>query len=227
MAQKQPLTWYKTTFNAPEGNDPLALDMNGMGKGLIWINGESVGRHWPGYIAKGNCNGCYYAGTFTENKCQSNCGEPSQRWYHIPRSWLKPSGNLLVVFEEWGGDPNVISLVRRRTESVCADIYEGQPSLKNLRMAASGRRDKLQSKAHLWCPPGQKISDIKFASYGLPQGTCGSFQEGSCHAHKSYDALKRNCIGHQSCSVSVVPKVFGGDPCPNNVKKLSVEAVCS
>lgn len=74
---------------------------------------------------------------------------------------------------------------------------------------------------------GKKISDIKFASYGLPQGTCGSFREGSCHAHKSYDALKRNCIGHQSCSVSIVPKVFGGDPCPNNAKKLSVEAVCS
>lgn len=71
---------FQTTFNAPEGNDPLALDMNGMGKGLIWINGESIGRHWPGYIAKGHCNGCSYAGTFNENKCQTNCGEPSQRW---------------------------------------------------------------------------------------------------------------------------------------------------
>ncbi|XP_058206620.1 beta-galactosidase [Rhododendron vialii] len=227
LAQKQPMTWYKTTFNAPEGNDPLALDMNGMGKGLIWINGESIGRHWPGYIAKGHCNGCSYAGTFNENKCQTNCGEPSQRWYHIPRSWLKPNGNLLVVFEEWGGDPTAISLVRRRTERVCADIYEGQPSLKNWRMVASGRHDNLQSKAHLWCPQEQRISDIKFASYGLPQGTCGSFREGSCHAHRSYDALKRNCIGNQSCSVSVVPDVFGGDPCPGSMKKFSAEAVCS
>ncbi|XP_028083556.1 beta-galactosidase-like [Camellia sinensis] len=25
LATKQPLTWYKTTFNAPAGNDPLAL----------------------------------------------------------------------------------------------------------------------------------------------------------------------------------------------------------
>ncbi|KAF7148352.1 hypothetical protein RHSIM_Rhsim03G0232400 [Rhododendron simsii] len=227
LAQKQPMTWYKTMFNAPEGNDPLALDMNGMGKGLIWINGESIGRHWPGYIAKGHCNGCSYAGTFNENKCQTNCGEPSQRWYHIPRSWLKPNGNLLVVFEEWGGDPTAITLVRRRTERVCADIYEGQPSLKNWRMVASGTHDNLQSKAHLWCPPEQRISDIKFASYGLPQGTCGSFREGSCHAHRSYDALKRNCIGNQSCSVSVVPEVFGGDPCPGSMKKFSAEAVCS
>ncbi|KAL6496531.1 hypothetical protein OROGR_029789 [Orobanche gracilis] len=113
LAQKQPLTWYKTVFNAPGGNDPVALDMLSMGKGEIWINGNSIGRHWPGYTAKGRCGKCNYAGTFTETKCQSGCGQPSQRWYHIPRSWLKPSGNLLVVFEEWGGDPTKISLVRR------------------------------------------------------------------------------------------------------------------
>ncbi|KAL7258171.1 hypothetical protein ACSBR1_004316 [Camellia fascicularis] len=227
LAQKQPLTWYKTTFNAPEGNDPLGLDMNTMGKGQIWINGESIGRHWPGYIARGNCGSCNYAGTFKESKCQSNCGEASQRWYHVPRSWLKPSGNLLVVFEEWGGDPTGISLVGRTIERVCADIFDRQPTLKKWHMLAAGKVDKLQPKAHLWCTPGQKISKIKFASYGLPQGTCGSFREGSCHAHKSYDALERNCIGQQSCSVSVAPEVFGGDPCPDNMKKLSVEAVCS
>ncbi|KAL9154070.1 hypothetical protein ABFS82_10G089600 [Erythranthe guttata] len=113
LAQNQPLTWYKTTFDAPEGNDPLGLDMISMGKGEIWINGQSIGRHWPGYIAKGSCGECNYAGTFTEKKCQRNCGQPSQRWYHLPRSWLKPSGNLLVVFEEWGGDPTKISLDKR------------------------------------------------------------------------------------------------------------------
>nr|ABV32546.1 beta-galactosidase protein 1 [Prunus persica] len=225
MAQKQPLTWYKATFNAPPGNGPLALDMSSMGKGQIWINGQSIGRHWPAYTARGNCGNCYYAGTYDDKKCRTHCGEPSQRWYHVPRSWLTPSGNLLVVFEEWGGDPTKISLVERRTSSVCADIFEGQPTLTNSQKLASGKLNR--PKAHLWCPPGQVISDIKFASYGLPQGTCGSFQEGSCHAHKSYDAPKRNCIGKQSCSVAVAPEVFGGDPCPGSTKKLSVEAVCS
>ncbi|KAH9801355.1 Beta-galactosidase 12 [Citrus sinensis] len=110
LAQKQPMTWYKTTFNVPPGNDPLALDMGAMGKGMVWINGQSIGRHWPGYIGNGNCGGCNYAGTYTEKKCRTYCGKPSQRWYHVPRSWLKPSGNLLVVFEEWGGEPHWISL---------------------------------------------------------------------------------------------------------------------
>ncbi|KAL0346687.1 UNVERIFIED_CONTAM: Beta-galactosidase [Sesamum calycinum] len=111
LAQKQPLTWYKTTFDAPEGSDPLAIDM--IKQGEIWINGQSIGRHWPGYIAKGSCGECNYAGTFSEKKCQRGCDQPSQRWYHLPRSWLKSSGNLLVVFEEWGGDPTQISLVKR------------------------------------------------------------------------------------------------------------------
>lgn len=113
LAQKQPLTWYKTTFDAPTGNDPLALDMQSMGKGEIWLNGQSIGRHWPGNIAKGSCGGCNYAGQFNDKKCQQHCGQPSQRWYHVPRAWVKSSGNLLVVFEEVGGDPTKISVVKR------------------------------------------------------------------------------------------------------------------
>ncbi|CAN7014562.1 unnamed protein product [Brassica rapa subsp. trilocularis] len=113
VATKQPLTWYKATFDTPAGNEPLALDMNTMGKGQVWINGKNIGRHWPAYTVRGNCERCSYAGTFTEKKCLSNCGEASQRWYHVPRSWLKPSANLIVVLEELGGDPNGISLVIR------------------------------------------------------------------------------------------------------------------
>ncbi|XP_022147715.1 beta-galactosidase-like isoform X2 [Momordica charantia] len=113
LTQKQPLTWYKTTFNAPGGNEPLALDMSSMSKGQIWINGRSIGRHCPAYIASGSCGKCSYVGFFNEKKCHSNCGEPSQRWYHVPGAWLNPSGNVLVVFEEWGGNPDGISLVKR------------------------------------------------------------------------------------------------------------------
>ncbi|XP_028774228.1 beta-galactosidase-like [Neltuma alba] len=225
LAKRQPLTWYKTTFSTPAGDDPLAFDMSSMGKGQVWVNGQSIGRHWPGYIASGRCNDCSYAGNYTEYKCQTNCGEPSQRWYHAPRSWLNPSGNFLVVFEEWGGDPTGISLVKRTTRTVCADISEGQATLKSWHMFKSGKI--YRPKAHLRCSPGQKISQIKFASYGQPQGVCGNFLEGSCHANRSYDAAKRNCIGKQSCFVTVAPEVFGGDPCPGLAKKFSIEALCS
>lgn len=109
--------------------------------------------------------------------------------YHVPRSWLNPTGNLLVVFEEWGGDPNWINLDQRTTGTVCADIHEGQPTMENWGALGSGK--VAVAKAHLWCPPGHKISQIKFASYGVPQGTCGNYREGSCHAHKSYDVPQK------------------------------------
>ncbi|KAF5776872.1 putative beta-galactosidase [Helianthus annuus] len=228
VAQRQPLTWYKTIFNAPGGNEPLALDMSSMGKGQIWINGQSIGRYWPAYKARGSCSSCSYAGYFDEKKCLSNCGESSQKWYHVPRSWLKPTGNLLVVFEELGGIPYGISMVKRSIYSVCADIYEWQPSLMNYQMQTSGKATKpLRPKAHLSCSPGQKISSIKFASFGTPLGGCGSYREGNCHAHNSYDAFNKYCIGQQSCTVPVTPEIFGGDPCPKVMKKLSVEAICS
>ncbi|KAL2539140.1 Beta-galactosidase 1 [Abeliophyllum distichum] len=207
IAQRQPLTWYKTMFNAPDGNEPLALDMNTMSKGQVWINGQSIGRYWNQYKASGNCGACTYAGWFNEKKCLSKCGEASQRWYHVPRSWLRPTGNLLVIFEEWGGNPNGIFLAKRELASVCADIYEWQPTLVNWQLQASGKVNKpLRPKAHLWCAPGQKISSIKFASFGTPEGVCGSFREGSCHAHHSYDVFEKYCIGQQSCAVPVTPR---------------------
>lgn len=72
--------WFQTTFNAPGGNDPLALDMNTMGKGQIWINGQSIGRYWPAYKANGKCSACHYTGWYDEKKCGFNCGEASQKW---------------------------------------------------------------------------------------------------------------------------------------------------
>ncbi|KAL9169715.1 hypothetical protein ABFS82_04G096900 [Erythranthe guttata] len=228
IAERQPLTWYKTIFNAPSGNEPLALDMNTMSKGQVWINGQNIGRYWNQYKASGNCGACNYAGWFNEKKCLTNCGEASQRWYHIPRSWLYPTGNLLVVFEEWGGNPYGISLVKREVASVCADIYEWQPTLVNWQLQSSGKVNKpLRPKAHLSCDAGQKISSIKFASFGTPQGSCGNFREGNCHAFHSYDVFEKYCVGQESCTVPVTPEIFGGDPCPSVMKKLSVEAICS
>ncbi|RZC49655.1 hypothetical protein C5167_018083 [Papaver somniferum] len=228
LARNKPLAWYKTIFDAPGGHDPLALDLVSMGKGQVWMNGESIGRHWPAYKAYGKCDVCNYGGYYNETKCASDCGQSSQRWYHVPRSWLKPTGNLMVIFEELSGNPSGVTLDKRTVQSVCADIYEAQPSLESYLALADGKSAvPLNAKAYLWCMPGKKISSIKSASFGTPRGVCGSFREGSCHAHKSYDAFQKNCIGQQSCAVTISPEIFGGDPCPSTRKKLSVEAICT
>nr|XP_043632613.1 beta-galactosidase 3-like [Erigeron canadensis] len=225
--KKQPLTWHKAYFNEPEGNEPLALDMQSMGKGQVWINGQSIGRYWTAYAA-GDCQRCHYTGTYRPSKCQVGCGRPTQRWYHVPRSWLKLTGNLLVLFEEIGGDPTRISLVKRSMTSVCADMFEYHPKKKNWHYNSYGKTQIIRRpKVHLQCSPGFSITSIKFASFGTPLGTCGNFRQGTCHAPSSHDVLSKRCIGKEKCVVTISNNNFGQDPCPNTLKRLTVEAFCA
>eukprot|EP00252_Welwitschia_mirabilis_P002303 TRINITY_DN12214_c0_g3_i1.p1 TRINITY_DN12214_c0_g3~~TRINITY_DN12214_c0_g3_i1.p1 ORF type:complete len:374 (+),score=63.87 TRINITY_DN12214_c0_g3_i1:270-1391(+) len=232
VPQSQPLTWYKATFDTPAGQDPVGLDLASMGKGQAWVNGQSIGRYWPSNIAQGPCSdACNYQGTFRQQKCATNCGQPSQRWYHIPRSWLQPTGNTLVLFEEIGGNPSGVSLVTRSVDSVCAHTSESHlKTINSWRLESTGS-DAVQKlhkpKVHLQCARGQKISAIKFASFGTPHGECGSFQLGACHSQNSVAAVQKKCLGLERCSLSISGNNFGGDPCPGILKHVAIEAVCT
>ncbi|KAL6558948.1 Beta-galactosidase 3 [Orobanche minor] len=225
----QPPILFKAYFDEPEGNDPLALDMSSMGKGQVWINGQSIGRYcnWTAF-AVANCERCNYRGTFRQSKCQVGCGQQTQSWYHVPRSWLKPTKNLMVLLEELGGNPRGITLVKRSVTTVCANVAEYHPNFKNWQTENYDRtRVTLRSaKVRLVCGRGKLISAIKFASFGTPLGTCGSFRRGPCHAPTSHSILEKKCIGRQHCTVAISLSNFGRDPCPNRLKRLSVEAKC-
>ncbi|KAI3473953.1 hypothetical protein Pfo_028527 [Paulownia fortunei] len=60
--------WYKTTFRTPKGDDPVVLDLWGLGKGTAWVNGHDIGRYWPSFLADENgCStSCDYKGAYTE-----------------------------------------------------------------------------------------------------------------------------------------------------------------
>ncbi|KAH9717181.1 Beta-galactosidase 10 [Citrus sinensis] len=127
--KNQPLTWYKAVVKQPPGDEPIGLDMLKMGKGLAWLNGEEIGRYWPRKSRKSSPHDecvqeCDYRGKFNPDKCITGCGEPSQRWYHIPRSWFKPSENILVIFEEKGGDPTKITFSIRKISGKFAFVGE-------------------------------------------------------------------------------------------------------
>ena len=66
----------------PPGDEPVALDMVHMGKGLAWLNGEEIGRYWPrkSKANDGCVKECKYKGKFIPDKCFIGCGEPTQRW---------------------------------------------------------------------------------------------------------------------------------------------------
>lgn len=112
--------------------------------------------------------------------------------YHVPRSWLKPAMNRLVIFEELGGDPSMIKLVRRSVSTVCASVYENHAVIKNWEIESYGKpQARLSPKARLRCPAGQYISAINFVSYGTPTGTCGNFMLGKCHAQNSESLITK------------------------------------
>lgn len=42
---------FQAYFDAPEGDDPVAIDLRTMSKGMAWINGKSIGRYWSSYLS--------------------------------------------------------------------------------------------------------------------------------------------------------------------------------
>ncbi|XP_057454739.1 beta-galactosidase 8-like [Lotus japonicus] len=227
--KNQPLIWYKTNFAAPSGSNPVAIDFTGMGKGEAWVNGQSIGRYWPTYASPnaGCTDSCNYRGSYSSSKCRKNCGKPSQTLYHVPRSWLKPHGNTLVLFEESGGDPTQISFVTKQIQSLCAHVSDSHPSPVDLWNSDTESGTKVGPVMLLKCPHhNQVISSIKFASYGTPAGTCGNFYHGRCSSNKALSIVQKACIGSSSCSVGVSIDTFG-DPCTGVTKSLAVEATCA
>ncbi|KAF3447014.1 hypothetical protein FNV43_RR12194 [Rhamnella rubrinervis] len=207
----QRLIWYKTQFDAPEGSDPVALNLGSMGKGEAWVNGQSVGRYWVAF--------------------HTPKGYPSQTWYHVPRSFLKPTGNTLVLMEEEHGNPLGISLDKVSISKVCGHVSESHLPPVNSWVPQSQREEEKHisrrtPNVQLSCPMGRTISKILFATYGTPSGDCESYAHGRCHSPNSTSIVEQVCLGKSGCSISPSNQVFG-DPCPNLHKSLVVDAECT
>jgi beta-galactosidase len=115
-AGRRPLRWYQARFSLSprmlKADVDVRLDAMGLGKGMLFVNGYGLGRHWliPGQGYGGDegwqdqqLNGLHLA----------PAGEPTQRYYRVPQGWLR-SSNTLVVFEETAAIPTAIRLQTRR-----------------------------------------------------------------------------------------------------------------
>jgi hypothetical protein len=78
----------------------------------------------------------------------------------------------------------------------------------------------------LTAPAGKVFTSVTFASYGTPNGSCGSFTIGGCHAANSQTIVASALIGNNSATIPATNGVFG-DPCAGTVKRLYIEAVYS
>ena len=72
-------------------------------------------------------------------------------------------------------------------------------------------------------PQGEVFTEIVFASYGTPTGSCESFSTSSCYAINSKQIIENLALGQNSFSIPVSNSVFG-DPCSGTYKKLYIQA---
>ncbi|CAI9115401.1 OLC1v1016300C1 [Oldenlandia corymbosa var. corymbosa] len=210
----QPLTWYKTQFDAPGDDGPFAINLGTMGKGQVWINGQSIGRYWVSLL--------------------TDTGSPSQTWYHIPRSFLKPASNQLVLFEEEARSPLGISIDTISNNKVCAKVSDTRAEnlFPDEKPKARCRRHvkhhhKQPRRVRLHCPSRKVISRLLFSSLGSPVTDCGSQAIRRCQFSNSTTMAKKVCMGKRHCSIPHSYKQFGGDPCPGIPKSILVTAECS
>ena len=68
----------------------------------------------------------------------------------------------MVLFEEFGGNPSAVQFQTVEIGSACVNAYEG----KEVELSCNNR----------------PISRIEFASFGNPQGDCGSFKKSECES---------------------------------------------
>ncbi|KAG8364406.1 hypothetical protein BUALT_Bualt19G0125500 [Buddleja alternifolia] len=207
-----PVTWYKAYFDAPEGDNPVAINMTSMAKGMIWVNGKSLGRYWVSYL--------------------SALQKPTQEEYHIPRSFLKPKNNLLVIFEETGGNPEKIDIMTVNRDTICSVISQFHPP--NVQ-SWERKGEKLRAvtntirAARLTCPDKKVITNIEFVSFGNPEGACGNFRPGTCATPRSHKVVEKLCLGKSECVIPFDKQSFldgAIDTCPTVVKTLAVQAKC-
>jgi hypothetical protein len=189
----------------------VVVDLLGLNKGVAWVNGNNLGRYWPSYVAAemGGCHRCDYRGKFTAEgggqKCLTGCNEPSQRFYHVPRSFLKPGEpNTVILFEEAGGDPSRVGFHTVAVGPVCVEAAE--------------RGDNVT----LSCQQGKTISSVDMTSFGVVRGQCGAY-EGGCESKAAYKAFTAGCVGKESCTVRYTDE-FTGAGCESGL--LTVQATC-
>ncbi|CAA7019136.1 unnamed protein product [Microthlaspi erraticum] len=68
-----------------------------------------------------------------------------------------------------------------------------------------------------YCEKGYVISEIKFADFGQPTGSCETFKHGKCGAAATLKLVKQNCLGKEDCWLRLTDQMFGPTHCKGPV----------
>jgi hypothetical protein len=149
--------WLRATFARPAGDAPVVLDLGSMGKGLIWLNGECLGRYWLAEAAGRNP-----ISPPAPVEIDPSPG-PTQRYYHIPRAWLGEA-NTLVLLEELGGRAEEIRVCTVSSPEESRDSYDGSSA-----QCVGGEDEELTTPACRQAGRHGNTEPPSLGSYGEPR----------------------------------------------------------
>lgn len=106
------------------------------------------------------------------------------------------------------------------TEMLASSFFLSQGSVTNNCVEVCGTANE-NSNLTLNAGAGRVLTDVVYASYGTPTGSCAGFTNSSCHASVSTDRVRTAFQGRVSASYGATNGNFG-DPCSGTAKRLSV-----
>lgn len=113
--RSHPLSWLRTRFSLTSqqlaSDADFRLDATGLGKGMLFINGHALGRHWLIH-GEGFGNDQFWVQQEKHGLVLDAAGVPTQRHYRIPPAWLREDNDLLI-FEEQPSSVNAIGIEMR------------------------------------------------------------------------------------------------------------------
>lgn len=102
-----------------------------------------------------------------------------------------------------GASVNAINFSSAITGMLCGNVNEG-------------------ATLNLSAPQGSVFTNVEFASYGNPTGSCGNFTLGSCNSSNSVGVVSTAALGQNSFSLAATNANFG-DPCIGIAKNLKMQ----
>jgi hypothetical protein len=121
------------------------------------------------------------------------------------------------------GDPCVGTHKRLQVQVECGPGVDPNPHQTDSLVQCASAKE--WNAALLACEVGEVISEVEFASYGNPSGTCGAFMRGDCAADFKIDQVFEECLNRNACVIVADSNHFG-DPCPGKDKQLLAQVRC-
>lgn len=145
---------------------------------------------------------------------------------------MKDKNNVMVVFEEIGGNPKKIDILVVDRDTICSVVTENHlPQVSNFERKDNKFKSVADAVkgAHLTCPDNKIVQKVEFVSFGDATGACGAFTPGKCDSYVAKKLVEQLCMGKTECTIPFKREDLDGpdnDYCKEIARTLSVQLKC-